>query len=143
MRVVPITIKESKRYLVQYEKLSMFCFVCGLMGHEMIECGDGVHDVNKCRWGDWLQVKFGGNNLRRGAGRGSGPRGGFGNRGRGRGRGTCPNANEGDDMDIYEEQNNDLLLLGASNTVEVENNSKKVQERKRQTNEEVNEGVAK
>ena len=28
VRVVPITIKESKRYLVQYEKLPVFCFVC-------------------------------------------------------------------------------------------------------------------
>jgi hypothetical protein len=52
VRVVPITIKESKRYLVQYEKLPMFCFVCGLMGHELTECGDGVHDINKCQWGD-------------------------------------------------------------------------------------------
>jgi hypothetical protein len=31
MRMVPIAIKESKRYLVQYEKLFMFCVVCGLM----------------------------------------------------------------------------------------------------------------
>jgi len=45
VRVVPITIKESYRYLVQYKKLSMFCFICGLMGHEMTKYGDGVHDV--------------------------------------------------------------------------------------------------
>ena len=37
VRVVPVTIKESRRYLVQYEKPPNFCYVCGLMGHEM-EC---------------------------------------------------------------------------------------------------------
>ena len=72
VRVVPITIKESKRYLVQYEKLPIFCYFCGLMGHEMAECGDGVHDITKCQWGDWLLVKFGGNGAGRGSGRGGG-----------------------------------------------------------------------
>lgn len=37
MRVVPITIRESRWYLVQYEKLPTFCFVCGVMGHEMTD----------------------------------------------------------------------------------------------------------
>jgi hypothetical protein len=93
VRVVPITIKESKRYLVQYENLPMFCFVCGLMGHELTECGDGVHDINKCQWGDWLVVKFGSNSMGRGAGHGGVAGGGFGSRGRGRGRGMGPDCN--------------------------------------------------
>lgn len=58
MRVVPITIRESKGYLVQYEKLPVFFYVCGLMGHELTERGDGVHEINNCQWGDWLVVKF-------------------------------------------------------------------------------------
>lgn len=28
--------------------------MCGLMGHTVEECGDGVHDPNKCEWGDWI-----------------------------------------------------------------------------------------
>jgi len=89
VRVVPITIKESKRDLVQYEKLPIFCYFCGLIGHEMTECGDGVHDITKCQWGDWLLVKFGGNSAGRGSSRGGGSRGGATNRGRGRGRGSA------------------------------------------------------
>ena len=41
--MVPITLKERMIYLVQYEKLSAFCFHCGLVGHEVTDCGDGVH----------------------------------------------------------------------------------------------------
>jgi hypothetical protein len=43
VRVVPITLKERMKYLVQYEKLPSFCFFCGCMDHEVTECGDGVH----------------------------------------------------------------------------------------------------
>jgi hypothetical protein len=58
VRVVPITLKERMKYLVQYEKLPSFCFFCGCMGHEVIECGDGVHTKASCHWGDWLRVPF-------------------------------------------------------------------------------------
>ena len=43
VRAVRITLKERMKYLVQYEKLPRFCFHCGCMGHEVVECGDGVH----------------------------------------------------------------------------------------------------
>ena len=83
IRVVPITLKERRTFLVQYEKISMFCFHCGLMGHEVTECGDGIHEINKCQWGGWLRVFFllilgGREDTRRGRGRGGGRRGGRG-----------------------------------------------------------------
>jgi len=43
----------------------------------------------------------------------------------------------------YEEQNKELMLLGASDAAEVENSPEKVQEKKRQRKEEVKEVVAK
>jgi hypothetical protein len=43
VRMVLITLKERMTYLVQYEKLPAFCFHCGHLGHEVTECGDGVH----------------------------------------------------------------------------------------------------
>lgn len=58
VRVVPITLKEKVKYLVQYEKLPSFCFFCGCMGHEVTECGDDVHPKASCFWGDWLRVPF-------------------------------------------------------------------------------------
>ena len=58
VRVVPITLKERMKYLVQYEKLPSFCFFCGCLGHEVSECGDGIHPKESCDWGDWLRVPF-------------------------------------------------------------------------------------
>ena len=43
VQMVPITLKERMTYLVQYEKLPTFCFHCCLVGHEVTDCGDGVH----------------------------------------------------------------------------------------------------
>jgi hypothetical protein len=92
VRVVPITLKERRTFLVQYEKIPMFCFHCGFMGHEVTECGDGVHEKNKCEWGDWLRVSFlvalgGRDDNKCGRGRGGG-------RGRGRGRGQVVDSEE-------------------------------------------------
>ena len=37
IRVVSITLRECKKYLVQYEKLPIFCSFCRLLGHEVVE----------------------------------------------------------------------------------------------------------
>jgi hypothetical protein len=68
---VPINLKERKKYHVQYERLPDFCKFCGLLGHEVRECGDGVHEEDKCQWGDWLKVVFE-LNIPIGAGKGGG-----------------------------------------------------------------------
>lgn len=56
--MVPIMLKERMKYLVQYEKVPSFCFFCGCMGHEVVECGDGVHPKESYECGDWLRVPF-------------------------------------------------------------------------------------
>jgi hypothetical protein len=75
--------------LVQYEKLPSFCFFCGCLGHEVLECGDGAHPKEICDWGDWLRVPYmavapmredrggRGGGRGRGRGRGAGRGGGF------------------------------------------------------------------
>lgn len=41
-------------FRIKYEKLPKFCAVCGLLGHVVSECGDGVHDKAAYQYGDWL-----------------------------------------------------------------------------------------
>ena len=38
-------IRDSKRqiYCVRYERLPDWCAVCGMLGHQFNECGDGIH----------------------------------------------------------------------------------------------------
>ncbi|XBI38444.1 hypothetical protein VPH35_123455 [Triticum aestivum] len=69
VRFVPLTLKELKRYPVEYEKFPDFCDFCGLIGHVVTECGDGIHRPEECEWGEWLLVNFDAPNDR---GRGSG-----------------------------------------------------------------------
>lgn len=51
VRFVPLTLKESKKYPMEYEKLHDFCDFYGLMRHVVIECGDGIHSADECEWG--------------------------------------------------------------------------------------------
>lgn len=119
VRVIPITLKDTRRHLVQYEKLPIFCYVCGLVGHEMTECGDGVHDEASCGWGDWLLVKFSVGLPARGPARGDG-RGGAWSRGRGRGRGINPNYNYEDlsdqDMEVEDSRKTGIKRPGEGET---------------------------
>lgn len=87
VRVVPITLREKRKFLVQYEKLPIFCHFCGVVGHDVTECGDGLHKKEDCQWGEWLLVNFAQNSKSRGEGRDGRTRGGMQWRGRGRGRG--------------------------------------------------------
>ncbi|KAE8786295.1 hypothetical protein D1007_39902 [Hordeum vulgare] len=49
-----VRAKERQFYLVHYEMLAWFCKFCGLICHEHKECGLGVHDEKKLKFGDWL-----------------------------------------------------------------------------------------
>ncbi|KAK1661438.1 hypothetical protein QYE76_049597 [Lolium multiflorum] len=80
---------EREIYLIKYEKVPKFCEVCGLLGHEYVECGNGFHKPDALVYGEWLIAEP----PRRGRGRGRtggfAPRGGRAPaRGRGRGRGA-------------------------------------------------------
>jgi hypothetical protein len=45
IRFVPLNVDGvgRKMLIVKYEKIGYFCDVCGVMGHDMEECGDGIH----------------------------------------------------------------------------------------------------
>lgn len=138
VRFVPITLKEWKKYPVLYEKLPDFCFYCGLMGHTVEECGDGVHDPRTCEWGDWLLWNSdppvyapGAGGSMNGAGRGgrTGGRGARGGRqgrgGFGGGRNTFAGGAEPEDMDYMNQHTLDPAknirkrLVAADGTVNV------------------------
>jgi hypothetical protein len=65
----------GKVYLVKYEKVPKFCEVCGILGHEFMECGACFHAPENHVIGEWLIAD---NNHR---GRSHGQAGGAGSRG--------------------------------------------------------------
>jgi hypothetical protein len=92
------TIRRGARevYLVKYEKVPKFCEICGILGHEFLECGTGFHKEEDHKFGDWMIA----DTVRRGRGRGrltgSAPRGSRGS-GAGRGFGRGCEFNKPDD----------------------------------------------
>lgn len=57
VQVVPVTLK-GRKFLVQHEKLLIFCYFWGLIDHNVTECGDGLLKKEECEWGDCLLVNF-------------------------------------------------------------------------------------
>lgn len=55
-RVTPLNVTgEGRKFLpVKYEKIPYFCQVCGLMGHDHEECGDGVWEPKRRQFGSWM-----------------------------------------------------------------------------------------
>ncbi|KAE8799813.1 hypothetical protein D1007_24687 [Hordeum vulgare] len=55
MRFVSITKNQRKVYYsILYEKMPVFCYVCGHMGHTFLEHGNGKHNKDSMAWGDWI-----------------------------------------------------------------------------------------
>lgn len=58
IRWTPLNLAGERIFLgVKYEKIGYFCEVCGLLGHDMEECGHGVHPPENIQWGKWLVAK--------------------------------------------------------------------------------------
>ncbi|PNT76673.1 hypothetical protein BRADI_1g51346v3 [Brachypodium distachyon] len=107
IRVVPLAIGKERMLLdIKYEKMGMFCEICGLLGHTRDECGTGINDESAVQYGKWMLAKrraaptslsflarapfFG----RRGGGRSQG----------GRGRGMGAKKRSLDDADLDKEE---------------------------------------
>ncbi|XBH89776.1 hypothetical protein VPH35_081604 [Triticum aestivum] len=58
VRFAPLNIKGEGRILlpVRYEKIGFFCEVCGVLGHSMEQCGDGVHSPEEVEYGEWMKA---------------------------------------------------------------------------------------
>jgi hypothetical protein len=57
VQFVPLTLKEKKKYQVEYDKLTGCCYFCELTGPSVTECG-GPHKPEVCEWSDWILVSF-------------------------------------------------------------------------------------
>jgi hypothetical protein len=44
-------------FIVKFEKVPKFCEVCGFLGHEYMEYGNGFHKEEDRVFGDWLIVE--------------------------------------------------------------------------------------
>jgi hypothetical protein len=87
IRFVPLNLggRDRKLLHVKYEKIGYFCDVCGIMGHDMEECGDGMHNEEDVQYGNWMYAQhrnqinslpsFRASFAARGRGRGRGGRG--------------------------------------------------------------------
>jgi hypothetical protein len=53
IRFVPLNTGEAGRKFLhmKYEKIHYFCDVCGIMGHDMEGCKDGVHKPEDIQYG--------------------------------------------------------------------------------------------
>lgn len=71
---------ETEWYQVKFEKLPVFCYMCGLLGHWHEECGTGDHKEEEMEWGPFVLA----------------PRRGRGGGGRGTGRGAGHGYGRGD-----------------------------------------------
>ncbi|KAM0852267.1 hypothetical protein ACQ4PT_051867 [Festuca glaucescens] len=57
IRFVPLNVGVRKMLQVKYEKIGFFCDVCGVMGHDLEECGDGIHAEEQIQYGKWMIAK--------------------------------------------------------------------------------------
>ncbi|KAE8778804.1 hypothetical protein D1007_48232 [Hordeum vulgare] len=60
VHVTPLAIRGEGTLLlpVKYEKLGYFCEVCGIMGHTLEECGNGIHGPEEVEYGQWMVAKI-------------------------------------------------------------------------------------
>ncbi|KAE8807932.1 putative disease resistance protein RGA3 [Hordeum vulgare] len=64
--------RETEYYQVKFEKLLVFCYMCGLLGHWHEECGSGEHDSKDMEWGPFILAARRTANANRSVGRGFG-----------------------------------------------------------------------
>ncbi|XP_074317863.1 uncharacterized protein LOC141653895 [Silene latifolia] len=55
---IPITMKDSKivQFDVKYERLPIFCYGCGVMGHGEKDCEHGPYEDDELQFGEWLRA---------------------------------------------------------------------------------------